>query len=94
MTRNDAIALVTNCTISSYDYQNLKHAVDRIYDDFTEQICSNCAFYSVEYIGVKTTANIIEEIETHNCDLNCASDYMTGEVIPEFGCNRFIELCK
>jgi hypothetical protein len=42
MTRNDAIALVTNCTINSYDYQNLKHAVDRIYDDFTEQICSNC----------------------------------------------------
>lgn len=42
MTRNEAIALVTNCTINSYDYQNLKHAVDRIYDDFTEQICSNC----------------------------------------------------
>ena len=94
MTRNDAIALVTNCTINSYDYQNLKHAVDRIYDDFTEQICSNCAFYSVEYIGVKTTANIIEERQTYICKLNCASDYTTGEVSPEFGCIRFIESCK
>ncbi len=93
MTQNDAIALVTNCTINSYDYQNLKHAVDRIYDDFTEQICSNCAFYSVEYIGVKTTANIIEERQAYICDLNCARDYTTGEVRPDFGCNRFTP-CK
>ena len=42
MTRNDAIALVTNCTINSYDYQNLKHAVDRIYDTFEQQTCVNC----------------------------------------------------
>ena len=42
MTRNDAIALVTNCTINSYDYQNLKYAVDCIYDTFEQQTCVNC----------------------------------------------------
>lgn len=93
MTRNDAVALVTNCTISSYDYQNLKHAVDRIYDDFEQRTCENCTFYSVEHIGVKTTANTIEEVETHICELNCASNYTTGEVRPDFGCNLF-EPCK
>ena len=93
MTRNEAIALVTNCTISSYDYQNLKHAVDSIYDDFEQQTCVNCAFYSVEYTGVKTTANTIEEVQLHICQLNCASNYTTGEVRPDFGCNRF-EPCK
>ena len=46
MTRNEAIALVTNCTISSYDYQNLKHAVDRIYDDFEQRTCENCKYDS------------------------------------------------
>lgn len=34
MTREEAILLVTNCTINSYDYDNLKFAVNKIYDDF------------------------------------------------------------
>ena len=93
MTRNDAITLVTNCTISSYDYQNLKHAVDRIYEDFNQQTCANCAFCSIEYIAFRTTANTIEERQAYSCGLNCASNYTTGEVSPEFSCNHF-EPCK
>ena len=34
MTREEAVLLVTNCTINSYDYGNLKFAVNKIYDDF------------------------------------------------------------
>ena len=37
MTRSEAILLVTNCTINSYDYGNLKFAVDKIYNDFENQ---------------------------------------------------------
>lgn len=57
MTRNDAIALVTNCTINSYDYQNLKHAVDRIYDTFEQQICDNCRH---DYCGCSVQDSILQ----------------------------------
>lgn len=57
MTRNDAIALVTNCTIGSYDYQNLKQAVDRIYDDFEQQICNNCKH---DYCGCSVQDSILQ----------------------------------
>ena len=57
MTRNDAIALVTNCTINSYDYQNLKHAVDRIYDEFEQQICANCIH---DYCGCFVQDSILQ----------------------------------
>ena len=38
MTREEAILLVTNCTINNYDCENLKHAVNKIYDDFENSI--------------------------------------------------------
>ena len=62
-------------------------------DATNQQTCINYAFYSVGHTGVKTTANIIEAIETHNCELSCSSNYCTGQVSPEFGCNHF-ESCK
>ena len=38
MTREEAVLLVTNCTINSYDYDNLKFAVNKIYDDILQQL--------------------------------------------------------
>lgn len=46
MTREKAILLVANCTINSYDYGNLKHSVDKIYDDFEKRTCDNCKHWN------------------------------------------------
>jgi hypothetical protein len=45
ITRDEAIQLVTNCTINSYDYSNLKYAVDKIYNDFESRDCNNCRHF-------------------------------------------------
>lgn len=94
MTRNDAMGYTRiGGQTTGFHIFDIDKIIEHIYDDFERQTCVNCAFYSVEYTGVKTTANTIEEVQSRICQLNCASNYTTGEVDPEFGCNRFTP-CK
>ena len=68
MTREDAIRLVTNCTINSYDYQNLKMAVDKIYDDFESRTCKNCKHGGNCSIQYSATIDFAKEPNNFSCE--------------------------
>ena len=79
MSKEEALELLTNCTINSCDYQNLKDCVEKIYHDEENKNCLNCKYDLLE----DKTLNFL-------CELNVCND-TNGDFIDnpaDFSCNQ------
>lgn len=93
MTREEAVLLVTNCTINSYDYDNLKFAVNKIYDDFESRTCENCK-YGTKEMSLNSFTNKWKHNNMFKCYHRPSESIITHKSgfhsnPKDFGCNKF-----